>query len=1338
MLYCLIGEGSGTAMTDRVKHTAGFTLAELMMSIAIILILAAIAIPSIFNAQSNMRMVELNNAAQSIANAAQTQMTAMKVSGTWMAFLDDRAEGSGTYLLRDEARASNILTSLSVDSTVYDGDYVIVFDQDTASVTAVFYTDGKTGFFGQAPATTNAAQTYYAGGSGSTDQTARMANDPMIGYYEGTPSGATPEVALRNPVIWVDEETGCLMVQDPNITTTDTGTVGTTNTTIYIENKTKGISFVLSSLSNDTGALTVASSEQSTTFLSITAAGGLSDVLKQVTRGSTAKGNVYSIDLNALSDKASASKGDTEEKQKLKDDIAQCEAGDDLAVRVSTEDSQKPSVPSKANANIKWPDPVGALTIMVTNPYSAAVNAEGKGAGSKGVEDGSEESNEGVGYTAPAVKAVAVSGGSAVGKKVTELSEDTTNSLRNTAVNQELVKENNQAGYQSYLGASIAASSVRNDDTFRFQATVGSYASDGKTHTYQIWELWLKRADNGEMMRVGYLNDNAWEWAKFTQNGVSYDYSPLDNCFTWYDKDNTAYSAIAGKDTDALNIVTVAFNASAFYDVAAEHPGLQLADGDDNAAIYVRTAPKSSEVQTYFNTLATSNGAEGNKLQSSFLSLGTEETSSRGKNTSSTAAREAFEKEFGASSSDVSWVVSNQRTTGFDQGNAYFEDASFQNVRVYYSIAPGVGFQNIKTYDGGTNNKYLTDVRSTQMTNVSLWLYKGASYSDLQVMPAALLQGDGTTAYTCRTANNYDFKLTTQEDYRFYRVLTYEGETAANIPSQYVPHISADNAEIATIAAAEGYEDDSYLYPFEGWTVAGMDGTLIAGSVVSDYENLSFNGVTLAARYGEKKKVKPSVGMMYIETGFDGAGNVAYGYFGYIEDSANRVENGLLSNEYSLTDGGYYVVVPAGSSAPVVTDRGGLGNANFSTGDLNLKNVTIEDGQYDCYRLLVSEKQVEATRTYDAFKQSNYTLSLKADIFTGSQTVTVNGTYTINLAFACAVETNANSASNWGKSDGSPWIVRLGRQFISNLTTNNVQLKYSSNNYFLQTHDIDLADAPIVGTTKTSQPFNASTYNGSDNKIFGIQYRMSNGESITGEDQGRFGLFRNVTGNSLISNVNLVIEPTEDNAPYEFRSTHTNYFRFGFIASSTEDGGGRIDGCTVSVRDGKKATVKINKNGANGEAYIGGLVGYGSQLVVSDSSVDGVSIIVDSSSAAWGNSPMVGGIVGFGSQLTMSKCSVENASYTLLEPTGGKNIVYFGGLVGRTEQSGVYDNHQSGLILKLAATQKTNLFVRGKSVGGAGTTSSVSGNDSENIVVKFGEPGDNIPDLVITEDVGAS
>lgn len=76
-------------MAKRGRHTEGFTLAELLMSVAIILILAAIAFPSIVLAQNNMRMLELNNAAQSIANAAQAQMTAKKVSGTWVDAVKD-------------------------------------------------------------------------------------------------------------------------------------------------------------------------------------------------------------------------------------------------------------------------------------------------------------------------------------------------------------------------------------------------------------------------------------------------------------------------------------------------------------------------------------------------------------------------------------------------------------------------------------------------------------------------------------------------------------------------------------------------------------------------------------------------------------------------------------------------------------------------------------------------------------------------------------------------------------------------------------------------------------------------------------------------------------------------------------------------------------------------------------------------------------------------------------------------------------------------------------------------------------------------------------------------
>lgn len=728
-------------MTDRVRHTAGFTLAELMMSIAIILILAAIAIPSIVTSQNNMRMVELNNAAQSIANAAQTQMTAMKVSGTWMALINNdegnvkyspatNAPDTDTYYMTaSDARSNGIVPGLSIDESVRNGDYIIEFTASTAQVVSVYYTDGKSGFFGSAPESTNAAQVYYESEGAATDQATRLAHDPMIGYYEGTPAGATPEVALKNPVIWVDETTGRLMVQDPNIA--DDGGSGSTNTTVSIENKTTGVSFTLSSLSNKTETLTVtvggvgtggSGEPEAAAALVGSNEGGLAlsgssknRVLKQVTREGTPGGNVYSIDLNALSREVSDSTADA-----LKDVFKECTSDNDMTVRAEVTEQTKKSVPATATANIKWPDPVGKLTMLVTNPYSAVVAG--------GVETS--------GFTEPTVEAGAINEdgtrSDAVTLEATKISEDTENHLRVSDANSRLSAQNPQAGYQSYAGGWVPSSDVRNDSTFRLEANAGSY----NAHSYQIWELWIKRSDNHEAMRVGYLRDGAWEWASFVQGGQSFNYSFLDGCFTWYAADGTAYNSIVGRDTDALNIVSVALDAQALF---ASDPSQKLVDDDGSATIYVRTAPKMSEVQGYFNQLAESGTLKSTYLSKMANTSTAAETSSRNcfDSTGSYEARAAFEGEFGASSSDVIWAVSGETTTGYDQGNAFLSDSAYKNVRVYYSIAPGLGFSNIRDYAGGNNTQYLTGVRSTGMMNVALWLYRGESYEGLQAMQAA-------------------------------------------------------------------------------------------------------------------------------------------------------------------------------------------------------------------------------------------------------------------------------------------------------------------------------------------------------------------------------------------------------------------------------------------------------------------------------------------------------------------------------------------------------------------------------------------------------------------------
>ncbi len=358
-------------------------------------------------------------------------------------------------------------------------------------------------------------------------------------------------------------------------------------------------------------------------------------------------------------------------------------------------------------------------------------------------------------------------------------------------------------------------------------------------------------------------------------------------------------------------------------------------------------------------------------------------------------------------------------------GNEYLSAAGTVPVRVYYSIAPGVGFANIRSYDNGNGSGYLSGVLSTRLTNVSLWLYRGPSINDLAVMPSALLKNYNGLEFSCRQGSTYDFKITTQEDYRFYRALAYTVENGSAPPSQYVPHASASDESVAKIAAAENYERTISCTRSKGGQpripcrVQNSRRSRQAGFRLRRTQLPRHDACRKLRRAEEGAAV---FGMMYIETGTDKTGSPAYGYYGYIENNAAAVEN-LLSNEYSVTDGGYYVVVPTGSNQPKMTGRGDIPNYLKDFSDV-LQGLSIEGGLYDCYRITVSDKDVGQNRPYDKYKLKNQTLSFKADIQTGASTVSVEGTYTVNFAFACAVETNEEAALSWGTSV-SPWNVRL-------------------------------------------------------------------------------------------------------------------------------------------------------------------------------------------------------------------------------------------------------------------------------------------------------------------------
>lgn len=1302
-------------MTGRTGHIEGFTLAELLLAIAIILVLAAIAIPSVITTQANLRMLELNNAAEQIANAAQTQMTAKKVSGTWWSTIQKGGTGADaadcaypeatgapgadgrtlSYMTADQAKSAGIVAPLSVDEDVRSGAYVIEFDADTASVSRVFYADGKTGFFGSAdPASAQGVYAYYGTGGGSTDADVRKGHTPMIGLYNGTPAGATAEKALKNPVVSVDEKTGCLWVQDPNLDKA-TGS-GDTATTLKLEKTNlaeneEPAAFRISGLSSGTQTVVVSLVSEGddedqgsyATKVQLSDLGFLDQVNQNTGEGT---GNVFSLDLNALVravENASASPGSGDIAAVLK----RFASGDQVKVQAATRlvPNSAKCIPATATAYIEWPVSVGKLSLMVTNPYSSTLSASDTAGANAGYLDADN-------YRAPTVEALTTSGTPPVtGIKAQPVAED--NPLKSTTANGLLINQNKQAGWQSYAGGWLSSSDVNLDPTLRLRATVGSYTGSS-VHRYQIAELWVRQA-SGDYVRAGFLSNGAWSWAV----AGKLNYSNLEQCLTWYDAGGASYDTIAGRDTDALDIVSVEVGCAQEGNLASVLNGLGLLDADGNASIYVRTIPKMSDVQAYFNGKATS-GALKQEITASNGRYG--KIGSRGSGAGLlSAARQNFETEFGASSSDVSWVITPETGTGFAPGDAFIASS---DVRVYYSIAPGLGFPNIRS-----NNDSL-HLRSTEMTNVALWLYRGTD-SGLQAQPAALVQRDAGTPYYCEGGSGSvaDFELKTSQDYLFYRVLRYydaDGTTKLK-PSQYMPHIVQSDPRYATISGGDNKPDEQLV--FAGWETAdtstGGTVTCAAGATLGDYASvLALRGTDMRATY-----VRASIGLVYLE--FDGSG-VVTGAYGSVKSDEGRSDVNTLTDANPISSWGYYAVVPPGAQRPTMQVSG----VNVASEPVRVSCVVAgEEAQYDAYRLSATTDAVlKATATPIPLASKEYG-ALKE-------------TYYVNFNFAHAVTTDEGRANTWGSSRENPWSVRHAMQFPGSLkwtgASNSVQSAYMRA-VFLQEHAIDMEQASSSQAYRFDATFSGTYYGGG----FDIEnsYRRCLDANGFGYAVGNSqGLFPKVSGASL-HDVKAVVRDVQ-----EITMGSAVKLQFGILVGSA-DGSVVLNGCSVtgvqSSPDGPTPTLRLAGVNNNSNSF-GMLVGYASGAVTTYAcTVEGLLFDVSPSAhPEWNGGLNVGGLVGqVAGSYAPTNCTVRNWSFTTSVPS--KSVLSIGGFLGYGATGIVVyaPNSVQNIQLILAADQGT--ASNKLSVGAFGGTVGmpvVSSAASSNVTYQLGE-GEAVP-----------
>ncbi len=236
-----------TSMTNAIKKRLdrkGFTLAEVLVTVAIILILAGVTFVSVVQYQKNLRLMEMDGTAKEIFIAAQNHLSVAKASGD----LDRLAEqanksaigtklspapsyagkddGEYYYVIHDvnsgiesctpvgsDAILQMMLPFGALDETVAtSGNYAIVYELKSASVVAVLYSGAGNASFGNAAvinledADVNAISKLY------NDKSARKSYQKggvtaIVGCYTGTAgSAAIPTETLEAPKLEVKNE----------------------------------------------------------------------------------------------------------------------------------------------------------------------------------------------------------------------------------------------------------------------------------------------------------------------------------------------------------------------------------------------------------------------------------------------------------------------------------------------------------------------------------------------------------------------------------------------------------------------------------------------------------------------------------------------------------------------------------------------------------------------------------------------------------------------------------------------------------------------------------------------------------------------------------------------------------------------------------------------------------------------------------------------------------------------------------------------------------------------------------------------------------------------------
>ena len=193
---------------DKKQKRKGYTLAEILAAVAILLILMAIAVPAIFSIRKNLHQKALDSKAELIYTAVQNNLVKMQSNGNSSMYAKDKATPMGVipsdateektlyYVTsaskeNENSAASVLMTVDTVDEDLYNHYWVVEYNPESASVYAVFYSETRSDYN---PETYNNLRY----------KEERLSDGARVGYYGGdaiessNTSTLAPKISITN------------------------------------------------------------------------------------------------------------------------------------------------------------------------------------------------------------------------------------------------------------------------------------------------------------------------------------------------------------------------------------------------------------------------------------------------------------------------------------------------------------------------------------------------------------------------------------------------------------------------------------------------------------------------------------------------------------------------------------------------------------------------------------------------------------------------------------------------------------------------------------------------------------------------------------------------------------------------------------------------------------------------------------------------------------------------------------------------------------------------------------------------------------------------------------